>query len=63
MSIRKQTDIKASLDVVEKAVQELLDNEDDLLRGGMIAGAMSNIKLALHMGELYEDAVNKFLEK
>ena len=29
----------------------------------MISGAMSNIKLALSVGQLYEDAVNKFLEK
>jgi|TARA_R100000541_G_scaffold19513_1_gene29484 hypothetical protein len=62
MTIDK-VDVQASLDVVEKAVQELLDKENDLLRGGMIAGAMSNIKLALSMGQLYEDAVNKFLEK
>ena len=62
MSMNK-VDIQASLDVVEKAIQELLDGEEDLLRGGMISGAMSNIKLALSMGQLYEDAVNKFLEK
>ena len=62
MTIDK-VDIQASLDVVEKAVKELLDKENDLLRGGMIAGAMSNIKLALSMGQLYEDAVNKFIQK
>ena len=62
MTIDK-VDVQASLDVVEKAVQEFLHKENDLLRGGMIAGAMSNITLALSMGQLYEDAVNKFLEK
>ena len=55
-------DVQESMEVIEKAIQELLDKETDLMRGGMIAGALSNIKFALAIGDLYKDAVDKMLE-
>tara|TARA_R100000935_G_scaffold31209_1_gene51725 strand:- start:130 stop:315 length:186 start_codon:yes stop_codon:yes gene_type:complete len=58
-----EDDIKVSLGVIELAIQDILDKEEDPLRGGMISGAMSNVKLAITMGTIYKDAVDKFLEK
>ena len=55
-------DVEESMRVIEKAVQELLEKETDLMRGGMIAGALSNIKFALSIGDMYKEAVDKLLE-
>jgi len=55
-------DVQASMKVIEEAVQEILDNETDLMRGGMISGALNNIKFALSIGDIYKEAVDKMLE-